>query len=90
MHASVPYVLTIEIFSSIHTYVIFMLNIVMCSMSFDLENGDHQLMMNDDKPEYGMQMTCDDGFIMIGEKNFTCKKNGNWNTPPSQTKCVGK
>ena len=61
-------------------------NVVMCDMSFNLENGDYKLIMKDDTPEYDMEMTCDEGYEMIGVKTFTCK-NGLWSRTPSQTKC---
>ena len=64
-------------------------NLAMCPMSYDLKNGDHEMIMNDSKPEYTMMMTCDEGYIMVGVKNFTCKKNGLWDRAPSATKCVG-
>ena len=61
-------------------------NVVMCEMSFDLENGDYKLIMKDDTPDYEMEMNCDDGYEMAGIKLFTCK-NGFWNRTPSETKC---
>ena len=61
-------------------------NVVMCPMTFNLENGDYTLIMNDDTPDYEMEMTCDEGYDMDGVKLFTCK-NGLWNRIPSQTKC---
>ena len=63
-------------------------NPVMCPMSFNLENGDHKLIMEDGKVEYQMEMTCDKGYKMVGVKIFTCK-NGLWSRVPSATRCVG-
>ncbi|XP_065894517.1 sushi, von Willebrand factor type A, EGF and pentraxin domain-containing protein 1-like [Dysidea avara] len=59
----------------------------MCPMDFNLENGDHELIMDDMKIEYDMILTCDKGFIMKGLKQFTCTELGVWNRIPSQTKC---
>lgn len=58
----------------------------MCPMTFNLENGHYTLIMNDDTPDYEMEMTCEEGFEMTGVNKFTCK-NGLWNRIPSQTKC---
>ena len=62
-------------------------NPAMCPMTYDLKNGDQKFIMNDDKPEYNMVMTCDEGYTMVGVKNFTCK-GGLWDRIPSGTTCV--
>ena len=64
-------------------------NIVMCPMTFELKNGNYTMIMNDKIPEYEMEMTCNEGYIMRGVKRFTCKKGGLWDQTPSVTKCVG-
>ena len=67
--------------------VIFIIsNVVMCPMLFNLENGDYKLIMNDDTPDYEMEMSCDEGYEMTGGTKITCK-NGLWNQTPSLTKC---
>ena len=58
----------------------------MCDMSFELENGGYKLIMNDDTPDYEMEMNCNEGYKMSGVKLFVCK-DGLWNRVPSTTKC---
>lgn len=58
-------------------------------MTHTLENGKHKFNMTNSTPEYEMEMTCDEGFIMKGTKFFTCTRNGVWNRYPGSTKCVG-
>ena len=63
----------------------------MCSMDFTLENGDHELIMDDTKVDYDMEMTCKPGYVMKGIQKFTCSGTvGAWNRIPSQTKCYSK
>jgi len=55
----------------------------------DLENGNHKLIMNDESPDYQMEMTCNDGYVINGVKTVMCDATkGIWtNGVPSLTKC---
>jgi len=77
------------IYAHIHLHTISLIFVVMCPLDFNLENGDYELIMDDNRVEYDMVMTCKKGFVMKGVERFTCK-DGAWNRVPRQTTCRSK
>ena len=63
----------------------------MCPIDFTLENGDHEMIMDDTKVDYDMKLTCKPGYGMKGVSKCKCNGAlGAWNRIPSQTKCYSK